>query len=151
MKYPSILTALLILGMSNQHISAQDFTSNCNQCNRITIQVDTSGDLPSIEWSTDREVNIRYFNVEKSLDDITFYTLATVLPANSYSLPAHYRVNDGELIDSSWSIVYYRVNVIDMNGKKYFSEHYGVTNTCPSNRPVIRMRPEGILSQKDPF
>jgi hypothetical protein len=114
------------------------------------MQVDTSGNRAAIEWSTDREVNIRYFIVEKSLDDITFHTLATVLPANNYSLPAHYRINDDELNDSSWSIVYYRVNVVDMNGKKYLSEQYAMTNKLPADRPSIPRKPDGILSLKDP-
>ena len=70
-----------------------------------------------VEWTTSEEHGIKYYQVEKSMDGVNFYPVAT-LPANNKLQVGNYSWAD----EKPWgSIIYYRVKAIDAAGKYFIS------------------------------
>ena len=66
-------------------------------------------------WVTSTEINVSHFNVQRSTDGITFYTIGKINAkgASKYSF-----------IDNTnhTGVVYYRLEMVDKNGSKTYSE-----------------------------
>ena len=69
-----------------------------------------------VSWETATEINVSHFNVQRSTDGVTFYTIGKVKAkgASKYSFIAPPPPEGG--------IVYFRLEVVDKNGSKTYSE-----------------------------
>jgi hypothetical protein len=70
-----------------------------------------------LEWSTDQEINNKGFEVEKSLDGITFNKLNFIAAKGNASTTTRYSLQDKNLTD----IQYYRLKQIDKDEKYSYS------------------------------
>ena len=94
-----------------------DFTATCLEDNAVKI-----------DWSTASEQNSSHFEVRKSLDGYTWYTIETIPAAGNSTENIEYSVLDREV---SLNNVYYRLNQVDIDGK---SELFDVvTSNCVEN------------------
>jgi hypothetical protein len=93
------------------------------------------GDYTFLEWSTSAEVNSKEFQVEKSLDGIFYRPFATVKAAGNSATERAYSTRDNE---KAVDINYYRLNMIDLDGQKKFSNVVILKNSnIASNISVI--------------
>ena len=68
-----------------------------------------------LSWSTATEANNSHFSVQRSLDGLGFYEIATVYAAQPYSSTInHYTATD---LDPSFGTNYYRLKQVDMDGQ----------------------------------
>ena len=73
----------------------------------------------SIQWITSTEINTSHFNIQRSTDGITFYTTGKVNAKGASS----YTFNDPLTThDSRFTTLYYRLEIVDKNGSKTYSE-----------------------------
>ncbi|MEO6169284.1 MAG: hypothetical protein ABIO46_01155, partial [Chitinophagales bacterium] len=101
----------------------------------VKIQSAIVDDDVTIEWDTNREVNIRWFILERSLDGKDF-TMLKILPAkNQYAVITHYKVNDPVLLQPGME-VQYRLKMVDMNGPHHVSTL------------VVEKNGEGLISSR---
>ncbi|MFP5041214.1 pectinesterase family protein [Parasediminibacterium sp. JCM 36343] len=70
----------------------------------------------ALSWSTASEVNTAYFVVEKSSDGVSFATLTTIVSHNTAG------VNNYSDNQAQASTVYYRLKMVDKDGKYTFSK-----------------------------
>ncbi len=82
----------------------------------LKIKNRIQGDGVENVWETASEINVAYFNVQRSLDGVTFETVGTVKSkgASSYSFIAPPPPEGG--------IEYFRLEVVDKNGALSYSE-----------------------------
>ncbi|MES1214609.1 MAG: T9SS type A sorting domain-containing protein [Bacteroidota bacterium] len=73
----------------------------------------------ALKWTTEQETNSNRFEVEKSYDGKNFSAIATVFAANSSSV-TNYFYKD-ELNSDASQIIYYRLKMIDNDGKFTYS------------------------------
>lgn len=82
-----------------------------------------------LNWSTSNEINNNYFNLERSANSVDFSTIGTVVSkatsSNSSSV-LNYSFQDN--LKNVGSVGYYRLQQVDINGKKSYSNIVSVTN-----------------------
>ncbi len=73
-----------------------------------------------VKWTTESELNNDHFEVERSDDGVHFVTRGKVNGNGSTSFSHSYEYND--VLNTSSAIVYYRLKIIDTDGKYGFSK-----------------------------
>jgi len=85
-----------------------------------------SNDKNILFWSTGIELNNKYYVIEKSLDGISFNSIDTVngnIKSSDYN---HYHLFD---YDINYSIIYYRLKQVDIDGTFYYSPIVKIENS----------------------
>lgn len=76
-------------------------------------------DKAQLDWITAAEVNNAEFQIERSIDNLTFEMIGRVEGAGNSQTPSIYTYQDGDLIHS---VLYYRIRQVDLDGKFSYSE-----------------------------
>ncbi len=85
-----------------------------------------------VAWATTEEINASYYEVERSSDGINFIGV-TQIDASSSLDPTHfYSIND-QLYNINGNIIYYRLRVVDNDGKYTYSKIIPVKLDQPEN------------------
>jgi uncharacterized repeat protein (TIGR01451 family) len=74
-----------------------------------------------IDWTTSTEINSSIFEIERSIDGITFNVVTTKAAAGNSSTTINYSINDNTTSVTA-PIVYYRLKQIDLDGKTIISK-----------------------------
>lgn len=89
----------------------------------LQAQASLSGDLSTVSWSTLSEQNTSHFIVERSINNKDFALVGKqVQAAGSSAVKSYYQMNDNisGLIQQT-AVVYYRVKLVDIDGKTKYS------------------------------
>lgn len=113
-----MFTSLLLLTslFYEQTTTAQSKKSFSNGQYAVKIASAIEEDEVTVEWITDREVNIRFFILERSLDGVTYSMIAMIPAKNRFALTTRYKVNDQETLLQPGMQVHYQLKTVDMNG-----------------------------------
>lgn len=90
--------------------------------NFIAFAGQIEGEMVKLQWITANEENNSYFNIQRSVDGINFYTIGKQSPTAS----GRYNFNDGLLPNG---IIYYRIENVDFNGNRNLSSTISIKNT----------------------
>jgi len=74
-----------------------------------------------INWKTETESNSNYFIVERSVDNLTYSSLGTIAAAGNSSKQLNYSFIDYGAGLLNNNILYYRINLVEINGKTNYS------------------------------
>ncbi len=74
-----------------------------------------------LRWTTVSETNSDHFEIERSVDGLNFYRMGTVSAYGTTSLTKNYTYPDA-LANITSMILYYRMRVVDIDGKISFSQ-----------------------------
>lgn len=85
----------------------------------------------TLNWSTEAEINTKYFTVEKSLDQVSFIALANITAAGN-TLAHTYGYTDKSSLSS---INYYRLKMADADGRFTYSRIIAVK--APANNAIV--------------
>lgn len=77
-----------------------------------SIQVAKDGSFNKLQWKTERETGFAYYEVQRSQDAVTFYTIGTVQTSASNSLVKDYAFTDNSPLAAN----YYRLKMVDQKG-----------------------------------
>ena len=91
-------------------ITLLDFSASYTASNNVLVS-----------WSSSREINSNYFEIERSLDGSNFTSVAQVAASQSADETHNYSYND-YLGSVNSSVVYYRLKMVDVNGKFAYSK-----------------------------
>ncbi|PWT74529.1 MAG: hypothetical protein C5B59_10950 [Bacteroidetes bacterium] len=93
----------------------------------------------SVSWSTSQEVNSAYFNVERSADGAgNWQTIGTVKAKGFASSTTDYTYKDVNPLDGA---NYYRLKMVDLDGKFKYSKVVSVSSDTKSDALVIYNNP----------
>jgi lipoprotein signal peptidase len=101
------------------------------------------GALVNLHWVTTSEINVSKYAVERSIDGINFTSVAT-LPAK-LSTTNGYNFIDG-LQNINSKNIYYRLQMIDADGKYKFSAVLKITTTNQINK-VVSVSPNPVTDK----
>ena len=96
-----------------------------------------------LRWTTASEKNNAYFIIERSLDGVSFDSLAQVLGHGTSTQAQHYQFADLNVARYASKTVYYRLRQVDVNGTSVYSPIrvlVGNTNKKP-NRGSLQLWP----------
>jgi hypothetical protein len=85
----------------------------------FTVTPETNDAL--LQWSTQQEINSKSFTVQRSYDGKNFEDIGSVDAAGTTNLVSKYFFTDIGIMNSGKQIVYYRLNLIDKDGKSEFT------------------------------
>ena len=77
-----------------------------------------SSKMNVLNWTTEIEINVDRYEIQRSADAVNFKTIA-VLKANNIALSNSYESNDSNPLEKN---NYYRLKIIDKDGKENFSK-----------------------------
>ena len=89
----------------------------------LEFTAESQGDGVLLIWRTGVEFNLSTFQVQRSSNGTSFYSVADVEPTGSYS---EYQYYDNNLMDSI-KTYYYRLKMVDINGTVTYSAVREVT------------------------
>lgn len=105
-----------------------------------------------LQWQTSNEVNTNYYDVEKSYNGKTFTSIGKVNAKNGTANT--YSYNDYSAFTTSSPVVYYRLRMVDINGKVRYSSIIKLSGTNDSKitlypNPAINTVSISGLNTKD--
>jgi uncharacterized repeat protein (TIGR03803 family) len=84
----------------------------------FTVVLQNDGAL--LRWNTDNEHGVRSFNVERSVDGTSFYSIGKVSPGTNSGKKSYY-FTDADVENLSVPELYYRIREVDVDGKYMYS------------------------------
>ena len=93
-----------------------------------------------VSWSTTDEVNASYFVVERSSNGSDFTEVAQVNASESANPVHNYSIND-QLYNVNSNVVYYRLRIVDKDGKYNYSKIIPVKLDQPENSISVYPNP----------
>jgi choice-of-anchor A domain-containing protein len=94
-------------------------------------------------WSVTKEVNMNYYEVERSIDGISFNKIATITAVNNSNTSSitNYTAND-DISSLNSGTIYYRLKIVEKDGS---SKNSNIINFKLSNKPKL-----GIVVNPNP-
>ena len=99
------------------------------------------GDV-ELKWTTETEINNKYFDVERSLDGTHFESIGKVTGAGNTTLTQHYGLVDRTAANG---VNFYRLKQVDYDGKFTYSQVVAVKVTRIN--AVLKVYPNPAISQ----
>jgi PQQ-dependent dehydrogenase (s-GDH family) len=92
------------------------------------------GSAALLEWETENEMNTSHFELERSIDGRNFAQLTTVAAAGTSTSKIRYSYPDNDIASLSTSTIFYRLKMVDADGKFNYSNI--ITITLPNTGKV---------------
>ena len=89
--------------------------------NDLVVKASWNGNVAVINWSTSAEVNTASYVLQRSVNGINFSVVATVKAAGTTSSLSTYAFSDKAAAALTSKIVYYRLQLNDIDGRQKFS------------------------------
>ena len=132
-----ILSVFCILILHHPfRINAQGSNDYLHEQGFARIVPDLSDEALSLSWSVDKEVNIRWYILERSVNGEEFTMLALIPAKNQYPLQSVYEVHDDEIVLQPGMEICYHLKTVDMNGASHVSSL------------TIRKETDGLISSR---
>lgn len=129
-------------GQINRDIDAGIANYRVLPVHRLELtDVDLRGVMTTVKWLTDNEINTRLFYIERSTDSRTFSTVGSIPAGGNISGTSRYLFTDN--IAGLNGIIYYRIQLVDIDGKITYSNIIAVRIASTQN---VRVWPNPITS-----
>jgi hypothetical protein len=136
------------VGVLTQTFPFSQLPPNMQICQSIVLPVTilsfnanyVSANNVKVAWSTTDEVNASYFEVERSSDATHFMGVAQVNASESLNPVHSYSIND-QLYNINSNMVYYRLRIVDKDGKYSYSKIVPVRLDQPENNLSVYPNP----------
>ena len=90
----------------------------------LSFTAEAQSEAVLLIWRTGVEMNISTFQIQRSSNGTSFYTIGQASPTGSYS---EYRYLDNNILQDGLKTYYYRLRIVDLDGTVTFSEVREVT------------------------
>ena len=101
---------------------------------KIDLQAVKVYNVIKIDWKTTCEINVKEFIVEKSSNGVEFSPINTVAAINTSAAEKNYQSIDNSI---NSNIIYYRVKVVNNNGKIEYSNVVAIKTTTKHSFEVV--------------
>src|SRR5439155_14200122 len=105
--------------------------------NLLSFNGQLDGSSAWLKWSTGSEVNARNFDIQKSVDGTSFYTIGSVKATGNSNTQKDYTFRDEQLGEMN----YYRLKMNDLDGKSRNSQVVLIRYTLPKQNIWIVNNP----------
>ena len=114
----------------------------------INFEVSCHNNSVNLRWSTASEENNRYFQIERSVDGLTWENAGVVNSKGNSSTTTNYEYNDDFYVNS---IIYYRLKQVNFD-KTYMYSYTQSSDECDDAKTIITLYPnpsDGIVYTKN--
>lgn len=74
-----------------------------------------------LQWSTQQEINTKNYIIQRSYDGQHFNNIGSIIAHGNTSIASNYSFIDPGALSAGYPVLYYRLNIIDNDGKSAFS------------------------------
>lgn len=92
-----------------------------------------------LAWTSAQEQNTSHFIVERSVDGALFTAIGQVKAAGNSNQPKSYNFKDAAATSTGASLVYYRLLMVDLDGRSEYSKVIAIK--LPDNKQAVRIGP----------
>jgi hypothetical protein len=121
--------------MHNMFAAAATGSSTTLPVSWLSFTGFANGDNVDLVWVTAQEINNKGFEVERSLDGVTFENVGFVKGAGTYNGKLNYAFVDAGILAST-PVAYYRLKQVDFDGKFEYSSTVVVRNNVDAANEV---------------
>lgn len=87
-----------------------------------------------LKWTTQNEINLKGFEIERGLNENNFKKIDFVKASKENKVKKEYKYEDKSVFKTFERTFYYRLKIIDNDGKFSYSKNISVTPTVSSIR-----------------
>ena len=98
-----------------------------------------------LDWTTASEINSSDFVIQRSIDGIHFTNIGSVAAAGNSALQIFYTYNDQQYLNAGADVLFYRLQLNDIDGKFNYSQVQSVTLNSPTT--VLKIYPNPVHDQ----
>ena len=109
--------------------------------NLVTFKGSLQNGTTLLEWQTANEINTSNFTVERSTDGRNFQQIGTVAATGNAGVTNKYSYTDYDVTRQSFSVVYYRLKVVDIDGSYTYSDIVTITLPFITSRVALFPNP----------
>ncbi len=109
----------------------------------MSFEATLEGKVVSLDWLTSDEIDVSYYEVQKSLDGINFYPIGKVTASGNNNMVTEYSFSDPV---QSTGIVYYRIAEYDKDGHVNYSEVRFVRPHENINLQIVPNPTKGLIT-----
>jgi hypothetical protein len=109
------------IGLFSLIIRGRELEALVLPVNLLNFTAQLVSDKVWLAWSTSQEVNISHYSIERSYDSKSFEQAALIFPAEDPEAINNYSYKD-PVKNAAGSVIYYRLKMIDKDGKYKYSE-----------------------------
>lgn len=106
-------------GLSNPYSGAITFYAPILPVTLLDFYGRYSNKAVTLSWSTEREINAKYFTIEKSFDQVSFSPLTNIAASGNTETKKSYQFTDNTSLKG---INYYRLKMVDADGRFTYSK-----------------------------
>ena len=99
------------------------------------------GNAALLYWTTQQEINMAYFNIQRSTDGAHFTTIGNVQATGNSSLPQNYTYADASFPSTGISQLYYRLQEVDKDSKVNYSKIVNIRLNSSDSKPGFIITP----------
>jgi hypothetical protein len=119
-------------GLSNPHNGAITFYRSALPLTLLDFNGWYADKTVTLSWSTTREINTKYFTIEKSFELQSFFPITNVAASGNGQGKINYNYTDNSSLQA---INYYRLKMVDVDG--HFTYSKAIAITAPMNNAVV--------------
>ncbi len=97
-----------------------------------------------LAWKTENEINIKGFELERSIDGNRFNEIAFVNATGNNGSTSNYDYRDNDAIEQQSIILYYRLKIINTDGSFKYSNV--ITISLPITKAIITIAPNPVFN-----
>jgi trimeric autotransporter adhesin len=97
-----------------------------------------------LAWKTENEINIKGFELERSIDGNRFNEIAFVNATGNNGNTSNYDYTDNDAIEQQSIILYYRLKIINTDGSFKYSNV--ITISLPITKAIITIAPNPVFN-----
>ena len=114
-------TIILSAGQINNNIDAGLTSSLVFPVEWLGFSVEKTGRDAELNWQTGQEINVNYFDIERSIDQVSFEIIGRLPSNKSGNSDNSYNFIDKGIVDLGSPLIFYRLKNVDLNGNYGYS------------------------------
>ena len=107
----------------------------------VSFKASLQNNATLLQWETANEINTSHFDVERSLDGRSFNVIGNVTAIGNASNQNFYTHLDHEVYNLASTVIYYRLKMVDSDGKFIYSNIVSVNLGDITNRVILSPNP----------
>jgi hypothetical protein len=134
------------IGLFSLIIRGRELEALILPVNLLSFTAQLVSDKVWLAWSTSREENMSHYSIERSYDNKSFEQVALIFTAEDPETTNNYSYKD-PIKNTAGSLIYYRLKMVDKDGKYKYSEIRSVRLGNGTESARIEAYPNPVINE----
>ncbi len=112
-------SAQSVSSVSSEKSRPKAFNETGSKVEMHSFELAQTANTVKINWQTSREIRHNYFEIQRSKDGVNYEVIALMFAMEDAEKGAVYKYHDHLPFNQSAGEIYYRLRLVDLNGKSF--------------------------------